>query len=114
MSPSIQRIAERNKKNGTFAACFEAVCYAFEVSRGDILRKIRTEQLVWPRFTLIWLALELTPDCKATIARRLNRDHGTIRWALDSMRQRLEVDPKFKAEAEFLRDGLRRKFEGAK
>ncbi|MCX5785954.1 MAG: chromosomal replication initiator protein DnaA [Elusimicrobia bacterium] len=67
----------------------------FNVEAKDFNSKKKTEAIAFPRQIAMYLACELTDMSLPDIGEAFSRDHTTVMYARDKIRQRLHTDPYF-------------------
>ncbi len=64
----------------------------------DFTSKRKTQSVAWPRQIAMFLCTELTDLSLPEIGREFNRDHTTVLYARDIVKQKIKEDPFFSAE----------------
>ena len=64
-----------------------AICDMFMVRRDDLIGKNRMAYIVTPRHVLYYMAYMYTPNTLPAIGRRLGRDHTTILYGVQKVRE---------------------------
>jgi len=70
----------------SMSSILKAVCEVFEVSKEELLSKRRYKELIKPRHVFYYLAHSLTDKSLVGIGRYLDKDHTTIMYGADKIR----------------------------
>lgn len=87
----------------------KGVAAYYRVSADALVGKTRTKGIVIARQMAILMCRGLTPCSTTEIAVAFNRDHTTVVWALEKMRQRVNNDPELRKQYEELKTKLEHK-----
>ena len=77
-----------------------AISKAFDIPVARILGRSRIPRVAWARQVLMYLTVEICGMSAAEVGRWLGRDHGTVGYAIQHVRDVMSVYPELKAEIE--------------
>lgn len=85
----------------------DAVCRAYGVTMGQMVSKLRTARIVWPRQVAMTLVRELAELSLAEIGERFgHRDHGTVHHAIGCVNDRCATNELQRNMVQKLREQL--------
>ena len=80
----------------------------YGISRPLIMAKRGRLELRWPRWVAMYLQYNLTDETLVSIARWFGTDHATVIYDLGKVKNRIEGDPEFRRDVEWLESRCRR------
>lgn len=81
---------------------FETVCDIFKVTAEEMFGKCRKRNLVEPRQIIMYLLYNKTARNLKSIGRLMNRDHATVIYAKNTVKDLIDTDKLYKAQIEYL------------
>jgi len=103
-----QEIASVDKPVSDLDRISQIVALHFGISLKDICGKRRTAGFAWPRQVMDWCAVNGTRHSHSEISRAYGVNHATLLCACRVVVDRMDTDPKVKAELDSIRFEVRR------
>jgi chromosomal replication initiator protein len=89
--------AEHDKYSVSVAQIKKAVCKHFNVNISDLNSKKKSDSIAWPRQIAMYLASQMTSLSLTEIGAEFNRDHSTVLYAKEKVKQEIDENPFFAA-----------------
>lgn len=81
---------------------FDTVCDIFKVTEEEMKGKCRKRNLVEPRQIIMYMLYNKTARNLKSIGRLMNRDHATVIYANNTVKDLMDTDKLYKAQIEYL------------
>ncbi len=88
-------------------AILETVCRYYNVSLEELRSRSRSKNVILPRNVGIYLLRETTNLSLEAIGQIFSRNHSTVLYSLNSLKQRCKRDPKLSGQLDFLKNRLK-------
>jgi len=91
----------------------DLVAQHYNLSIAQLRSATRCESVARPRQVACWLCRKLTRASLVKIGQALNREHGTVIYAVEVISDMMEATPSFRFEVEMLEREIAESFAGA-
>lgn len=107
LKDTIAKIADNQKRIINIAYIQDVVCKYFGIQKDQLLSKTRKRDIAMPRQLAMYFAKELTNSTFTKIGEEMGgKDHSTVMYACDAIRDQLKVDKQMKKMIREIKDKI--------
>lgn len=99
----IEFMSTRWKRNEAIANnIIQSICFDHDVRKNEVIGTLRFANIVRARYLSVFLIRKKTDLSLKEIGKIFNRDHATVMYAIDSIKDQISYDKVLRAEVERL------------